>query len=134
MTKTVQTRKRKGEVIWLPSARAELLGFLKLLTVARVSAEAHCAEGDCVALLDECIASLVARNGVSHGELQTGVTAQEFMQIPTLLRALTYACEEALDNLDEPQSAALLAKCITSLRANSPDDASVHSQASRLYN
>jgi hypothetical protein len=78
---------------------------------------------------------LMQRNGVSAGELQRGVTAAEFMQIPTLLRALTYACAEAQENLDEPHSAALLAKCISFIRATwscTADDQ--RPQSSRLYN
>jgi hypothetical protein len=128
-------KKGSGDSIAISNARSELLGFLKLLKVARVSAEAHCADGACVALLDECMSSLMQRNGVSAGELQRGVTAAEFMQIPTLLRALTYACAEAQENLDEPHSAALLAKCISFIRATWSCTADEQRpQSSRLYN
>src|ERR1700712_275384 len=88
-------KKGNGDSIAISNARSELLGFLKLLKVARVSAEAHCADGACVALLDECMSSLMQRNGVSAGELQRGVTAAAFMQIPPPLARVAHACAEA---------------------------------------
>jgi hypothetical protein len=129
------SEKDPPQMIDAASRRDEVLGLVRLLTLAKASADACCADILCVALLDRCIEGLLTRHGMSFPNLGQSTPKAEFMPFPTLLRALAYARAETLDPLNDTDSAELLTKCITLMSAFQPDRRGPHQlPSSPTYN
>ncbi len=114
------TEKGTLEMIIAPGRRDEVLGLVRLLTLAKASADASRTDDMCVALLERCIKGLLTRHGMSFSNLSQSTPAAEFMPFPTLLRALAYARAETLDPLNDVVSAELLTECIKLMSAFRP--------------
>jgi len=114
------TEKATPPMIIAPARRDEVLGLVRLLTLAKASADACRADSICVALLERCIEGLLTRHGMSFPNLSQATPKTEFMPFPILLRALAYARAETLDPLNDAVSAELLSQCIKLMNAFQP--------------
>jgi hypothetical protein len=108
------------QAIIAPDRRDEVLGLVRLLTLAKASADACRADDLCVALLERCIKGLLTRHGMSFPNLSRSIATAEFMPLPTLLRALAYARAETLNPLNDAASAELLGECIKLMKTFQP--------------
>ncbi|MGP0091335.1 MAG: hypothetical protein ACLPKB_15465 [Xanthobacteraceae bacterium] len=114
------TEKSTGQPIIAPGRRDEVLGLVKLLTLAQASADACRADDMCAALLERCIKGLLASHGMSSPNPSQSMPTAEFIPYPTLLRVLAYARAEMLDPLNDVVSAQLLTECIKLMIAFRP--------------
>jgi hypothetical protein len=114
------TEKVIPQMIIAPARRDEVLGLVRLLTLAKASADACRADTMCVVLLERCIRGLLTRHGVSVPNVGQATPTTEFMPFPTLLRALAYARAETLDPLKDAVSAELLTECIKLMKTFQP--------------
>jgi hypothetical protein len=69
----------------------------------------------CLSLIEQCIARLLERYGLSRTQLSDGLRVKEFVEIPSLLRVLGYARSEAIHSLNDADCADLLDECIERL-------------------
>jgi hypothetical protein len=95
--------------------RDDIVSVTNLLLMAQASAKESCIDRVCVSLMDQCIARLLQRNGLSRASLGDAMVVKESVELPVLLRVLRYARSEALHRLHDADCADLLGECIERL-------------------
>ena len=95
--------------------RDDIVSVTNLLLMAQASAREHCVDRVCLALMDQCIARILERNGLSRASFGDDARARESIELPALLRVLRYARSEALRSLQDADCADLLGECIERL-------------------
>jgi hypothetical protein len=93
----------------------DIVSITNLLLMAQASAKAHCPDRVCLSLIEQCVARLLDRYGLSRAQFGDGFRAKEFIEIPALVRVLGYARSEAIHSLNDSDCADLLGECIERL-------------------
>jgi hypothetical protein len=104
-----------GPSIVVSNVREDIVSITNLLLMAQASAKVHCPDRECISLMEQCIARLLERYGLSRAKLGDGLRIKEFIEIPALVRVLRYARAEALQSFDDTGCADLLGECIDRL-------------------
>jgi hypothetical protein len=110
-----RARPNLGPAIVVSNVPDDIVSITNLLLMAQASAKVHCPDRVCLSLIEQCIARLLERYGLSRTQLSDGLRVKEFVEIPSLLRVLGYARSEAIHSLNDADCADLLDECIERL-------------------
>jgi hypothetical protein len=110
-----RSRPDLGHSIIVNNVPDDIVSIANLLLMAQASAKVHCPDRVCLSLIEQCIARLRERYGLSRANLGEGFSVKEFVEIPALLRVLGYARAEAIHSLNDADCADLLGECIERL-------------------
>jgi hypothetical protein len=104
-----------GPPIVVGAAHEDIVSVTRLLVMAQAAAKVHCPDRVCVSLIDQSIARLLKRYGLSRPNPGDSLKVKEGVEVPALVRVLRYARAEAIRALDDSGCADLLAECIDRL-------------------
>lgn len=104
-----------GPSIVVSNVPDDIVSITNLLLMAQASAKAHCPDRVCLSLIEQCVARLLDRYGLSRPALGDALRMKEFVEIPALVRVLGYARSEAIHSLNDADCADLLGECIERL-------------------